>query len=570
MTDPLRPAPTTPTTTLGTGAPRAGDLCIVHGYLLDGSGSNLWTQAIVRTLCRAGETVHLVCQEPHPERFDFVARAIRYDGQARPEVVLDRAVPFEGRCVLHKPTLGDVLPVYVWDRYEEFERVVPMVELDDAAIEDYLRRNVAVLDRILAENAIAALHVNHAVLMSVAVKRAAEARRIPFAIMPHGSAIEYAVKKDPRFHRLASEAIAAAGRVFVIGPELRQRVLSVFAQVPDLEAKLVPLNLGVDTSLFEPIPPEQRVESIERFGQELEGKERGKGAEKTTTMRHRLGDTLSMETLRKVLSQAGDYTAKHPDVDCESKLAAVDWVREKVILFVGRLIASKGAHAMIAAMPEILAAEPRARLVVVGHGPLREPLEAMLWALDGGKRVLLDNIARWGKYLEGAREPEPLVHLQAHLATLEARGELARTLEAARKLHVSDRVLFTGYLTHEELRWLYPCCEVAVFPSIVAEAGPLVFLEALASGVFPLGIDIAGMAASIAQVSSALPPEAARLMKLRPEPEHTVSDIVQGTLGALALDRRHAGDLRRVAALRYDWSAVGETLRDTLRGLPRP
>ncbi len=37
-------------------------ICILHGYLLDGSGSNLWTQSIVRTQCRAGETVHLMCQ----------------------------------------------------------------------------------------------------------------------------------------------------------------------------------------------------------------------------------------------------------------------------------------------------------------------------------------------------------------------------------------------------------------------------------------------------------------------------------------------------------------------------
>ena len=43
-------------------------------------------------------------------------------------------------------------------------------------------------------------------------------------------------------------------------------------------------------------------------------------------------------------------------------------------------------------------------------------------------------------------------------------------------------MIFTGYLTHRELRHLFPCCDAAVFPSLVKEAGPLVFLEALASG----------------------------------------------------------------------------------------
>ena len=38
-------------------------ICILHGYLLEGSGSNLWTRSVVESLCRAGETVHLMAQE---------------------------------------------------------------------------------------------------------------------------------------------------------------------------------------------------------------------------------------------------------------------------------------------------------------------------------------------------------------------------------------------------------------------------------------------------------------------------------------------------------------------------
>lgn len=542
-------------------------ICILHGYLLDGSGSNLWTQSIIRTLCRAGETVHLMCQEPHPEKFDYVARAQRYDEELRPQVMLEREVPYPGRCIVHKPTLGGVLPVYVWDKYEEYERVVPMVELDDAVVDDYVDRNVALLDHLVVEHGITALHANHAVLMSVVAQRVAERRRIPFTIMPHGSAIEYAVKKDPRFHRLASAAFAAAGRIFVIGPEIRRRVRDVFPDLPGIDDKLTDLNLGVDTGLFEPIDPAARSGNLRELGRALVGVERGKSPELTRAMRHRLSDGISQEALRKVLTQASDYTAKHTDTDCEEKLAAVDWEREKILLFVGRLIASKGIHGVIAALPEILRAEPAARLLVVGHGPLREPLEAMLWALDTGSRELFRNIVRWGRYLEGAQQPEPLEHVERYLEQLEQRGELDAYFEIARRAHVSDRVLFTGYLTHQELRYLFPCCDVAVFPSIVAEAGPLVFLEAMASGVFPMGIYFAGMAASIDSVSAVVPAEAVELMKLRKEPEHTVADIARDAVGALKLGRRHAGDLRRVAVERYDWAAVGAKLKATLESL---
>src|SRR5205814_2145816 len=42
-----------------------------HGYLLSGTGSNVYTQAVAREWSRAGHEVVVVCQEPHPERFDL-------------------------------------------------------------------------------------------------------------------------------------------------------------------------------------------------------------------------------------------------------------------------------------------------------------------------------------------------------------------------------------------------------------------------------------------------------------------------------------------------------------------
>jgi glycosyltransferase involved in cell wall biosynthesis len=426
---------------------------------------------------------------------------------------------------------------------------------------------VAVLERVVSEHGITAVHANHAVLVSVVAQRVCTARAIPYTIMPHGSAIEYAVKKDERLFRLAAGAFAGAGRIFVIGPEIRERVNAVFSSVEGIDEKLVNLNLGVDTSLFEPVSPEHRRGKVLQLVAALEGVERGKRPEQTRTLRHRLGDEISEQALQKALVQSSDYTAKHADADCEAKLERVDWERDRILLFVGRLIASKGIHGVLAALPSILQQQPDLRLVIVGHGPLREPLEAMLWALDTGHRTLFSNIVRWGRSLEGSTRPEPLVHVQRYLEHLDAQGKLDDYFESAREQRLSERVIFTGYLKHRELRYLFPCCDVAIFPSIVAEAGPLVFLEALASGVFPMGIYFAGMAASIDSVSEIVPAEVVELMKLREDPAHMVADIVEDSLGALSLGRRHAADLRRVAVERYDWAAVANKLLTTLQGL---
>src|SRR5438477_746669 len=69
-----------------------------HGYLLGGTGSNVYTRALARAWSLAGHDVTVVCQERNAERYDL--------GGARVVV----------------PDLPDkLLPVFVLDRYEGLE-----------------------------------------------------------------------------------------------------------------------------------------------------------------------------------------------------------------------------------------------------------------------------------------------------------------------------------------------------------------------------------------------------------------------------------------------------------------
>jgi len=547
-------------------------ICILHGYLLEGSGSNLWTRSIVESLCRQGHDVHLMAQENHPERYDFITEARRYREDGSVETFFRREGVHAGCCVLHKPDLGEMLPVYVWDRYEEFPRVVPMVDLSDDEVEAYVARNERALRRIVEENGITAMHANHAVLMSVVAQRVSRDTGVPYSVMPHGSALEFAVKRDERFLRLAEGAFTDASRVFAIGEEMRERVRGILGAVPGLEEKFSELHLGVDTSQFEPVDRADRRATVARMGESLAEVPRGRTAAQSAAMRGRLRGDLGPEEMRTLFEAAErEYEGKAPDADVEDKLQAVRWESDPTLLFVGRLISTKGIQSVIAALPLILAARPDLRLLVVGHGPLREPLEALLWALEHGERGMVEHIVARGRELEGAPQGDTggaeLTQVARFLEQLAARGELDAYYAAAREHVRPDRVVFTGYLTHRELRYLFPCCDVAVFPSVVKEAGPLVFLEALASGAFPLGTYFAGMKASIDSVAAALPPGDAEAMKLSPDPERTVADIASHVPAALVVGERHKDTLYRVARDRYDWSSVARKLFEELNAL---
>lgn len=548
-------------------------IALLHGYLLDGSGSNLWTQAVARSLCRIGEDVHIICQERHPEEYDFVSEARVYPmggiagGAPGGEVLFQRDTPFPGRCVLHRPELGDTLPVYVTDDYEGFERVVPMVDLGDAEVDAYIDRNVAVVDAIVAAEGITALHANHAVLMSVVAERVATARGIPFAIMPHGSALEYAVKPDPRFRALARGALTKAAVVFVIGDEMTRRLTDVFPDLPELSERMVELPLGVDVELFTPLDRDSRSSAVESLTRSLTGAERGHGRGPDIALTDGLTAHPDGAELESLWADASSYAGKLPDAGLEETLATVDWRGDEILLYVGRLIAAKGVQYVVAALPEILRSRPAARLLLVGHGPLREPLESMVWALENRDLVMLRRVVEVGGRVEDDFGPEGFQAVAKWLDALEERGELEAYMDAAASARLSERVLFTGYLTHDRLRHLFSAADVAIFPSRVREAGPLVFLEAMASGVFPLGTYFGGMAASIDAVGEHAPGVPVDRMKLRTPDAPAggiVADIASAVVDTLEDPDEPGPRLREHVERRHDWRAVARRLKEAL------
>src|SRR3954464_6978260 len=175
-------------------------ILIFHGYLLRGTGSNVYNALLATALARQGHEVHLFSQDRHPEQLDAVGAAGDWDEGT----LAIRPIRPDRRVTTYRPDLGGVLPVYVADRYEGL-RARTFAELDDAAIAAYVDRNVAavreVAEHVRPEIALA----NHLVMGPLILVRALDGA-VPYAVKVHGSALEYTVKPQPeRFLPAARE-----------------------------------------------------------------------------------------------------------------------------------------------------------------------------------------------------------------------------------------------------------------------------------------------------------------------------------------------------------------------------
>ncbi|WP_239696773.1 1,4-alpha-glucan branching protein domain-containing protein [Paenibacillus oryzisoli] len=166
---------------------------------------------------------------------------------------------------------------------------------------------------------------------------------------------------------------------------------------------------------------------------------------------------------------------------------------QRVLAFLGRLVYEKGVHILLAAMPQVLAQYPDAKLVIAGVGPEQDRLE-----------------------------------------------ELA--------LSLGDQVSFAGFLGEADKNLLLQSAEICIFPSLYEPFG-LVALEAMANGTPLIVSDTGGLAEIVSHGVNGCtcPPGdadalAAQIIQLLEQPEYA------SQLAANALRTVHS---------EYNWKKIG-------------
>ena len=237
---------------------------IFHGYLLHGTGSNIYNAELGRALVGAGHELHLLCQERAPLELAWVDAAGDWDGGAL-ELAVRRDPP---RATVYRPDLGGLLPVYVADRYDAIE-ARPYEELDDAEVAAYVERNVAAVAEVAARARPDVALANHLVMGPLILARALAGTACPYAVKIHGSALEYTVKRHPRFLPAAREGLAGARGVLVGSRHTGESLWAALPE-PGLRDRTRLGPPGVDISRFTPREPEAAAAGLRDLRARLE------------------------------------------------------------------------------------------------------------------------------------------------------------------------------------------------------------------------------------------------------------------------------------------------------------
>jgi glycosyltransferase involved in cell wall biosynthesis len=410
----------------------------------------VYNASLAQALARLGHEVHLFCQDRNAHELPWVR---------------------DGSVTVHVPDIGGLLPVFVPDRYEGFE-VKTFPELTDAELDTYLGANVAAVREVVETlGGVDAALANHLIMGPVILARAG----LSFALAVHGSDLSYTVLPHlERFRPYAEEGALAAAGILVGSGHIAERLRQAVDD-PKIHAKVRLGPPGVDSHLFSPVAPADARARLLDLAAELRGR-------------------------RPAAPSAWDRDVDHA-ADAIEDLAGASGPR---VVFVGKLIVSKGVDLLLAAWPLVHAENPGARLLIVGFGEYEAGLRRLWGALEGGRSDEAREIARKGRGFEGGEEA-PLKMLETFLADLPAGYS-----EAARD--AAGSIAFGGRLEHDEVGALLPAADALVFPSTFPEAFGMVAAEAAAAGVLPVSAGHSGALEVSRALASGLPPEAEDLV----------------------------------------------------------
>ena len=468
------------------------NICLVHGYLLTGTGSNIYVKNLAGKLCSMGHNIFIMCQEPHAERINFVNEVYVFSKTNKNyKRKFNRKTSFPGMCRVFKPDLDGKLLVYVKDRYEEFNIVETFQESSLDKVENFILKNVTALGTIIKNYHIDFIQTNHCIMQPYIAYLAAIKKNIPYIVSLHGSALNFSVKESKILFEYAKIGLNNAKKIVAVSEYNAEELYEYFKSkkvVLKPEIKVIPAGVDLNLFLISSNNRDGLISSLKNImGEKIKALNQGESVLQKQKFIEKIKYLSPDLQIRQIFYAAsGKYNYLHPDSDVLDTLNSINCKKDKIILFVGKYLWTKGIQAIIAAIPMILKKVPEARFIFTGFGKSKEILQALIFSLSTGSSELFEYMIVNHLKLDAGSEVKTPVVCSMFLESLKKKGKYDLYFRDAKELPIMERIHFTGIMSHEELRYLLPAADVFTSPSIFTEAFGVVAIEALSSGIFPV------------------------------------------------------------------------------------
>ncbi len=444
---------------------------ILHGYYLQGAGSNFFVYHTCKSLVELGHDVILVCQETAVWEYDIISEVWDYKtDQNKFTLTLKREQKHNGRCVLYRPFIGKNLPVFTYEDHQPFiSRELCYMSDQDIAI--YVNYNVRALQSIFDHHSIDVLWAHHCLLQPYITSIVTNIPESCYRIATiHGNAIQ-CIQKKKTLMRYAVEGLKDFHHICFTSTDIQKEFMHLFKEIfvqetekgmSEWENRMSIIFPGIDTDLFHPIETEISKESVLEEVLHLVKSQTQIGP--TVMNEDHYWDTDVLEIFR---------------------LSTINTKTHPLVMFFGRYIWTKGIQMLAIAIPLILQKHPNARFVFIGYGPTQTYTETLISYLQHGRQELFIESIQNPDLWDAQIEHFTTVYLRSFLHWMEDPVFRDHYFHTA-KNEIQKVVYFTGYVDQPIVSKLIRCADASVFPFLIPESFGGVALESLGSGVIPL------------------------------------------------------------------------------------
>jgi glycosyltransferase involved in cell wall biosynthesis len=522
-----------------------------HGYLLGGTGSNIFSNNLLREYARSGIDTILFAQEQQPQDYDFISQGyIARDSAQSLEESFSRPTPYPGKCVMIRPFINSALPVYVEDIYPGGLIASAYTKLDQASIAEYINFNVRAITEARQLFPFKKLLVNHA-LSGPEIARQALADQTPYSVILHGSDLTYAASQNETLRQLTLQGCSKAEFIFAAGE-------SLVAQFTEISQNTLPNKIrivtpGVDTELFCP----SRQPSLDANDLASLREWAAHNATGISSEAKAIASAAAERDISTSLAVWTDALEKHSNRSADADL--VNSVQKcfsgevAPALFVGKLIAEKGPHLFLLALPLTVNQGLAVPGMIIGFGEDRPLLHSLACALQQGSATMISQLLT---EIEAPLEEKPGTDFWNSLSG----PNQATYLSAAQEYFQNHPIQFTGLLPHAPLARLMPYASSVTIPSLIRESFGMIAIEVLACGTLPIVTDMAGLGEIAAEADA----EAIPCVKLNIGPK-MVEQVANGISAAISTKKEQPFPADRAwhyADTKYSWKAVARHYLD--------